>query len=86
MSDRPLTLPFLIGRTPAVPAAWPPATPYRDTPRQPKRPSVLALVRLAWRRYHSRVRLAQLDPYLLKDIGITPAEAEQEANRPFWRA
>jgi uncharacterized protein YjiS (DUF1127 family) len=41
-------------------------------------------VRSAWRRYRSRQRIAQLDPHLLKDIGVTYAEAEAEANKPFW--
>jgi uncharacterized protein YjiS (DUF1127 family) len=45
-----------------------------------------AVVRAAWRRYRSRQRIAGLDAYLLKDIGVTPAEAEAEANKPFWRA
>ena len=41
-------------------------------------------IRAAWRRYRSRQRIAQLDPQLLKDIGVTYAEAEAEANKPFW--
>lgn len=35
-------------------------------------------------RLRSRTRLSQLDPHMLKDIGITEAEARTEANRPFW--
>jgi uncharacterized protein YjiS (DUF1127 family) len=42
-------------------------------------------VRAAWRRYRSRPRIAQLDGHMLKDIGVTFAEAEAEANKPFWR-
>ena len=45
-----------------------------------------AVIRSAWRRYRSRQRIAQLDSHLLKDIGVTFAEAEAEANKPFWRA
>jgi len=44
-----------------------------------------ATIRSAWRRYRSRHRIADLDRHLLKDIGITIAEAEAEANKPFWR-
>lgn len=44
-----------------------------------------AAVRAAWRRYRSRQRIADLDGYLLKDIGVSFAEAEAEANKPFWR-
>jgi uncharacterized protein YjiS (DUF1127 family) len=43
-------------------------------------------VRQAWRRYHSRQRIANLDSHLLRDIGVSFAEAEVEANKPFWRA
>jgi uncharacterized protein YjiS (DUF1127 family) len=39
----------------------------------------------AWRRYRSRQRITQLDRHLLKDIGVSFAEAEAEANKPFWR-
>ena len=39
----------------------------------------------AWRRQRSRARIAGLDAHLLKDIGVTFAEAEHEANKPFWR-
>lgn len=43
-------------------------------------------VRAAWRRYHSRQNIAQLDSHMLKDIGVSLAEAEAEANKPFWRS
>jgi uncharacterized protein YjiS (DUF1127 family) len=44
------------------------------------------MVQKAWRRHRSRQALAQLDARLLRDIGVTYAEAENEANKPFWRA
>jgi uncharacterized protein YjiS (DUF1127 family) len=60
----------------------------RLRPRQlfpsPRSPS-WAAIRAAWRRHRSRRRLVALDPHLLKDIGVTFAEAEAEANKPFWR-
>jgi uncharacterized protein YjiS (DUF1127 family) len=38
---------------------------------------------------HERVRQRQalmaLDDRLLKDIGVSRADAEREANKPFWR-
>lgn len=37
-----------------------------------------------WNLAQQRHRLAQLDERALKDIGISRAEAEQEAQRPFW--
>ncbi len=49
-------------------------------------PSGWARVRGAWLRYRSRQRIAQLDSHMLKDIGVSFAEAEAEANKPLWRA
>lgn len=48
--------------------------------------SVRAMLRAAWRRHQTRRYLSSLDPYLLKDIGITYADAEAELNKPFWMA
>ncbi len=39
----------------------------------------------AWRRRQSRAHLTGLDAQLLSDIGVSFAEAEHEANKPFWR-
>ena len=36
------------------------------------------------RRRRSRTLLANLDSHMLKDIGITYAEAEYEVNKLFW--
>jgi uncharacterized protein YjiS (DUF1127 family) len=44
-----------------------------------------ARIRAAWRRYRSRQRIADLDRHLLKDIGVSFAEAETEANKSFWQ-
>jgi uncharacterized protein YjiS (DUF1127 family) len=52
--------------------------------RGPHRPLVLEWVREAWGRRRSRTYLSQLDDRMLKDIGITRAEADWEANKPFW--
>ena len=35
-------------------------------------------------RYRSRNTLRQLDDYMLEDIGLTHAEAQKEAKKPFW--
>lgn len=53
-------------------------------PRLPAR-SRWAAFKAAWRRYRSRQRITTLDAYLLKDIGVSFAEAEAEANKPLWR-
>jgi uncharacterized protein YjiS (DUF1127 family) len=47
--------------------------------------SLLFSVRTVWRRYVTRRRIARLDAHLLKDIGVSYADAEAEANKPFWR-
>jgi uncharacterized protein YjiS (DUF1127 family) len=44
------------------------------------------LLHAAWHRHRTRHCLAELDAYLLKDIGVSYAEAEAEANKPFWVA
>lgn len=49
-----------------------------------QRPSLLA--RLAtWRRIaRERRQLAELEPHMLADMGLTRDDALREANRPFW--
>lgn len=42
------------------------------------------LVEAAARRRDRRL-LGQLDAHLLRDIGLSPDEAETEATKPFWR-
>jgi len=39
-----------------------------------------------YQRYRQRRALAQLDEHLLRDIGVTQAQAGQESGKPFWRA
>ena len=46
--------------------------------------SWLAKLREWRRRRRSRTSLTQLNASMLKDIGLTYAEAEKEANKPFW--
>jgi len=38
-----------------------------------------------WRRNRERGELARFDGRSLRDIGLTPAEATYEINKPFWR-
>lgn len=41
---------------------------------------------LLWaERQRVRRALARMDAHLLKDIGLTPGEAENEIQKPFWR-
>ena|ERR1700730_1761848 len=42
--------------------------------------------RLGVERYRQRKQLMEMDDRLIKDIGITPEQAELEAGRPIWRA
>lgn len=72
---------------PAAPAGWSPCVPTTGEAgrRHGERPSLRATIRVLWRRHRSRVELARMSAHMLKDIGITPAEAEYEANKPFWR-
>lgn len=36
-------------------------------------------------RWRQRQALMRLDDHLLKDIGISRADADQEATKPFWK-
>ncbi len=36
-------------------------------------------------RSRNRKSLGSLDPHLLRDIGLDPITARDEANRPFWQ-
>ena len=75
MSDRLLTRGgiFTSGREPQ--SAW-----FREQGL-----ALLRSLQTALRRQRSRGRLVELDAHALKDIGVTFADAEAEANKPFWR-
>lgn len=39
-----------------------------------------------WRqRSQARTELAQLDSRSLRDLGLSPSDAQFEVNKPFWR-
>jgi len=65
--------------------------PARPTPRAPRPdgagwPAAIGvMLRRAWRRWRTRRSIADLDAHALRDIGVTFTEAENEANKPFWR-
>ncbi len=85
MSSRSLATPFLV-----VPRACP-VPGRRDATMRGRRPqqpaaSLWGILRAAYLRHRSRMMLARLDETLLKDIGISYAEAEYEANKRFWQA
>ncbi|NVK43551.1 MAG: DUF1127 domain-containing protein [Oceanospirillaceae bacterium] len=42
-------------------------------------------LRRAWERSQSRRDLLALDDHMLKDIGISRADAVREGDKPFWR-
>lgn len=42
--------------------------------------------RLAVERYRQRKQLMEMDDRQLKDMGITPEQAEMEARKPIWKA
>jgi len=46
---------------------------------------VLAIIKLWWRRAHTRRSLKHLDTDQLADIGVTRTQAVQEAAKPFWK-
>lgn len=64
-----------------------PHSSHIDTTRQcPCRiQQLLALLHLWQQRSRSRRQLAQLDPRLLADTGISAVERQVELSKPFWR-
>ena len=42
---------------------------------------VLIALNATWRQ---RKTLTELEAHMLRDLGITQSEAQNEANRPFW--
>lgn len=54
---------------------------FRDFPLR----AVATLLR--WHeRSRQRAMLARLDEHLLRDIGLSRADVEEELRKPFWRA
>jgi len=64
---------------------WDFQPPRRWSPRWQQRLGVTDHIHRMWRTWQSRRRITELDARLLKDIGISYADAEREANKPFWR-
>ena len=48
--------------------------------------ALLALLYLWQSRYEERRALSEMDPRLLRDIGLNREAADQEAGKPFWQA
>jgi len=46
----------------------------------------VCLFRVWARRHTTRAHLRRLDVHFLDDIGVSIADAEHEAAKPFWRA
>jgi uncharacterized protein YjiS (DUF1127 family) len=61
---------------------------HADLSRHPLTRLVLRLPQtvVAWgQRRRSRIDLRNLDPHMLRDIGLNWADARAEAEKPFWR-
>jgi len=54
--------------------------------RPARRFSVLTMLGQMHSLAKQRADLRQLDAHLLKDLNITPEQAQKEADRPFWDA
>ncbi len=58
---------------------------FMSSARDTVLPSILDRLDLWRERARTRRRLLTLDDRLLRDIGISRAEAWQEASKPFWK-
>jgi uncharacterized protein YjiS (DUF1127 family) len=57
-----------------------PGSGFREVPLR------VAARLLEWQeRSRQRSMLARLDEHLLRDLGLTRADAEEECGKPFWR-
>ncbi len=76
-----------IGLTPHAALAEAARLPWDTNGGPPRRASLgtLAGVQRAWHRVRTRRLLAKMTCRDLRDIGVTPSDAETEANKPFWR-
>jgi len=61
------------------------ALPARVIPRAPDAGALVRLVAVWVRRRRTRRALARFDARLLRDVGITRADAARESALPFWR-
>jgi uncharacterized protein YjiS (DUF1127 family) len=73
-----------IGGSPLLPHALLARRPEADRAIAWLR-NAIAILKLWHERGRQRRALAQLSPYLLRDLGITRYDAEMESNKPFWR-
>ncbi|MBN9562523.1 MAG: DUF1127 domain-containing protein [Alphaproteobacteria bacterium] len=65
--------------------AWPAPALGRYAAKGRQRAPLRVVVAEAWRRWRTRQMLGELDARMLKDIGASPADAREEAGKPFWR-
>lgn len=49
-----------------------------------RRLDIVAVLRCWWGRRLQRIALAELDKYMLNDIGISEADRQMEVRKPFW--
>lgn len=54
--------------------------------RQRKSNGVLLLLKMWLRTYRTRRDLKAASEHLLKDVGLSPEQAQYEARRPFWQS
>lgn len=46
--------------------------------------NLTALLQQWWLNHRTRDQLAHLPDFMLKDVGISRSDAEQESQKPFW--
>ena len=61
-------------------------TLFGPTSHPSSKGGLLHRLNMAMALHRSRVRLQELEPHMLDDIGLTANDVETEAHRPVWDA
>ncbi|MFZ1425653.1 MAG: DUF1127 domain-containing protein [Geminicoccaceae bacterium] len=62
------------------------SSPYSASPRHRLLVDIVAVLERWMERHRERRALLRMGDGMLKDIGISAADAWQEGEKPFWRA
>ena len=47
--------------------------------------AIISAMNLWIERYHQRKQLAELEPRMMRDLGLSKAQVQAEISKPFWK-